>query len=139
MNQQPEIKTPVDDKYAGMDLQEFPFAVLENNYGQTETYRLDVISSFEKANAPRPVVIFVHGGGFLNHRNKRQEYISTFSRALTNAGYVVISPDYPSFNSSADRDEAGGFKIAADRAAAAVHEAYAYIQQHAEALNLDAL
>lgn len=138
MSQQPEIKTPADDKYAGMDLQEFPFAVLDNNYGQMETYCLDVISSPEKANAPRPVVIFVHGGGFLNHCNKRQGYIPTFSRALTSAGYVVISPDYPSFNSSVDRDAAGGFKIAADRAAAAVHAAYGYIQQHAEALNLDA-
>ena len=56
MNQHPEIKAPVDDKYAGMELQELPFAVLENNYGQMETYRLDVISSPEKADTPRPVV-----------------------------------------------------------------------------------
>lgn len=138
MNQQSEITTPVDDKYAGMDLQELPFAVLENNYGQMETYCLDIISSPEKANAPRPVIIFVHGGGFLNKHNKRQAYISTFSRTLTKAGYVVISPDYPLFNSVEDRTAAGGLKAAADRAAVAVHAAYAYVQQHAEELNLDA-
>lgn len=138
MNQQPEIKAPVDEKYAGMDLQELPFAVLENNYGQMETYRLDVISSPEKANAPRPVVIFVHGGGFMKNQDKRQGYIPTFARALTKAGYVVISPDYPTFNSGADRAAVGGYKTAADRAAVAVHAAYEYIQQHAEELNLDA-
>ena len=137
MNQQPEIKAPVDEKYAGMDLQELPFAVLENNYGQMETYRLDVISSPEKANVPRPVVIFVHGGGFMKNQDKRQGYIPTFARALTKAGYVVISPDYPTFNSGADRAAVGGYKTAADRAAVAVHATYEYLLQNAEALKLD--
>ena len=132
------VKIPVEEKYAGMELRELPFAELENNYGKRETYYLDVISPLEKAKAPRPVVIFVHGGGFLNQFNKRQGYVATFSRSLTAAGYVVISPDYPSFDSFEDRDAAGGYKVAADRASTAVHAAYAYVRKHAEELNLDA-
>ena len=138
MSQQFGMNPPTDDKYAGMELQELSFAVLENNYGQMETYCLDVISSPCKADSPRPVNIFVHGGGFLPKYDKRQRYVSIFSRALTNAGYVVISPDYPTFKSLQDREAAGGFRIAADRAAVAIHAVYAYIQQHAGELNLDA-
>lgn len=137
MSELPEAKPLNVDKYANMDLQEFPFAELENNYGEIETYHLDVISSLEKTDVPSPVVIFIHGGGFLTLFNKRQGYVPKFARALTEAGYVVISPDYPSFNTVEDQDAAGGYPVAADRAATAIHAAYKYIQQHAEALKLN--
>ncbi len=124
------------EAYAGMRLEELTFCRLENYYGEIQDYKLDVITSVEKPQNPRPVVIFVHGGGFVQPHNKRQGYIPVFARSLTAAGYAVVSPDYPIFNNSDDRlkwNESRG----ADRAAEALHIAYAYIKENAEKLNFD--
>lgn len=137
MSRENEINTRNDRLYSGMKLQEYPFAILRNSHGEPQTYYLDVIDAPEKSDSPRPVVIFVHGGGFVNHCDKRQGYIPVFARELTKAGYLVISPDYPVFDDVDQRDACGGFKAGADHAAEAVHETYLYIQQNAEALNAD--
>ena len=137
MSREIEPNTRDDSQYAGMDLQEYPFAVLQNSHDEPETYCLDVIAPLEKSDVPRPVVIFVHGGGFIRRCDKRQGYIPVFARDLTKAGYVVVSPDYPVFDDFDHRDACGGLKAGADRAAEAVHATYQYIQQNAHALNLD--
>ena len=138
MNPEAEFQTHDTSKYAGMDLQEYPFATLQNNYGKEETYCLDVISSPEKSQSPCPVVIFIHGGGFVKNNDKRQGYIPVFARALTKAGYIVVSPDYPIYENRQDRNDDGGDKTAADRAAVAIHAAYEYVQQNAKKFNMDA-
>lgn len=125
------------EAYAGMRLEEYTFCKLENYYGKEQDYKLDVITAPEDAESPRPVVIFVHGGGFVQPHDKRQGYIPTFAKALTKAGYAVVSPDYPIFDTSADRlkwNESHG----ADRAAEAVHLAYLYVKENAGKLNFDA-
>ena len=69
--------------------------------------------------APRPVVIFVHGG-FVIPNDKRQGYIPVFAKALTKAGYAVLSPDYPVFDNHEERAK-WNKSMGADRAAEAVH------------------
>lgn len=122
--------------YEGMILEEYAFCSMANHRGEMTEYRLDLITAQDKPGAPRPVVIFVHGGGFLVPNDKRQSYIPVFARALTAAGYAVVSPDYPVFETHAERS-AWNETQGADLAAEAVYRAYLYIRENAERLSLD--
>lgn len=123
--------------YEGMKVEEYSFTQMENYKGEVIDYKLDIISSFEPANSPRPVVIFVHGGGFCSVCDKRQGYIPMFARYLTKAGYVVISPDYPVFDNIEHRSTYTGFDRGAKKAAEAVHKAYEFIHTHASVMKFD--
>jgi len=137
-NSNPESKFVTKDlsAYNGMKLEEYTFCQLEDYNGIMQNYKLDVITSPEDPEAPRPVVIFIHGGGFIKPNDRRQGYIPTFARALTKAGYAVVSPDYPVFDSGAQR-ATWNKTLGADRAAEAVHLAYLYIKENAEKFNFD--
>ena len=123
--------------YQGMQVEEMVFCRMENYHGEEEDYKLDLITAPEVPEAPRPVVIFAHGGGFVRPNDKRQGYIPVFARALTAKGYAVVSPDYPVFDDHPHRatwNETQG----ADRAAEAVYRAYLFVKERAEDLRLDA-
>lgn len=138
MNTDPERKFISNGivAYDGMNLEEYVFCSLENYKGELQDYKLDIITSQKPSDKPIPVVIFVHGGGFVQPHDKRQGYIPTFARALTNAGYAVVSPDYPVFDNSAQR-EAWNDTLGADRAAEALHLAYEYVKANANKFNFD--
>lgn len=123
--------------YEGMQVEEYTFCQLENYHGDMQDYKLDVITSPEKSDKPLPVVIFVHGGGFIQPYNKRQKYIPRFAKVLTKAGYAVVSPDYPAFDDIEHR-ATWNETLGADRAAEAVHLAYLYVKDNAERFNFDA-
>ena len=123
--------------YEGMTVEEYTFCRLKNYRGEMQDYALDLITLPEPTEAPRPVVIFVHGGGFVQPYDKRQGYIPIFAKALTKAGYAVVSPDYPIFDTREQRNEWND-SFGADRAAEAIHLAYLYIKENAERLRLDA-
>ena len=137
VNPELEFKLKSLATYDGMRLDEYSFVYMENYKGEQQEYKLDVIAPLEKSEAPRPVVIFVHGGGFTQPCDKRQAYIPMFAHHLTKAGYVGISPDYPIFDDPEQRAAYAGADRGAARAAEAVHMAYLYIQQNADALHLD--
>ena len=122
--------------YLGMSLREMAFCRVKDHRGDLKEYRLDLIVSPGAPTEPRPVVIFVHGGGFLPPNDKRQSYVATFARALTEQGYAVISPDYPIFENNEQRalwNETQG----ADLAAEAIYRACLFVKENAEALSLD--
>lgn len=138
-SQNPEAKFITNNlaAYQGMTVEETVFCRMENHRGEEEDYKLDVIKASGADVSPRPVVIFVHGGGFVRPNDKRQGYIPVFARALTAAGYTVVSPDYPVFDSLTERakwNETDG----ADLAAEAVYRAYRFIKEHAEQFGFDA-
>ena len=122
--------------YEGMRVEEYTFCQLENYHGEMQDYKLDVITSPIESEKPQPVVIFVHGGGFVQPHNKRQGYIPVFAKFLTKAGYAVVSPDYPIFDNGAHR-ATWNETIGADRAAEAVHLAYLYVKANAKKFNFD--
>jgi len=124
-------------EYEGMKVVEYVFARMENYSGETLDYILDLVTSPEETGALRPVVIFVHGGGFMQPWNRRQPYIPVFARRLTAAGYAVVSPDYPLFDNPEQRAALSGCDLGADRAAEAVHRAYRFVQENAQELGLD--
>ena len=136
MNAEIQFRTKYQPDYTGMRLRTFDFAEMEDHDGRKQVYALDLIDR-EGQEGARPVVIFIHGGGFTQPCDRRQAYISRFAKDLTAAGYAVVSPDYPIFDDEAARDAAGGVAIAARLPAEAVHLAYGWLRGHAGELALD--
>ena len=137
MNPEIEFREKFKPDYTGMNLTELAFCEMEDHYGKQQIYKLDLITPPEKGDKPRPVVFFVHGGGFAQPCDKRQAYISMFARTLTAAGYAVVSPDYPIYDDSDQFHAVGDEKVAYTKAGEAVHLAYQYIVEHAGELDLD--
>ncbi len=137
LNPELEFRDRFKPDYTGMTLTELDFCEMEDYDGVRRTYRLDLITRPDKVHSPRPVVLFIHGGGFTQPCDKRQAYISVFARRLTDAGYAVVSPDYPVFDDETRFNGAGGEKAGYFKAGEAVHRAYQYIVEHAGELELD--
>ena len=135
MNPEMQFRRATDS--TGLQMEEIPFCEMPDFRGQTQTYRLDLIRAEGESGANIPAVFFIHGGGFTQPCDKRQSYISLFSRDLTKAGYAVVSPDYPLFDDDAHRDEAGGEQAGCEKAADAIHRAYQFISEHADQYGLD--
>lgn len=134
----PEIKFkryPPD--YSGLHVQEMPFCEAEDYQGKVQTYCLDMISANEPPKDLQRVVIFVHGGGFLEPCDKRQSYISYFAQKFVKAGYVVFSPDYPVFQSEAERDAFGSTADFCQKPAEVLHKAVTFIREHAASFGVD--
>lgn len=137
MNPEIEFRTKYKPDYTGMELSELTFGILADHSGQRRPYKLDIITAPGGSETPRPVVFFIHGGGFVQPCDKRQAYISVFARTLTAAGYAVVSPDYPLYDDDTQRDAPGGETAAYTKAAEAVHVAYQYLTENAAKLELD--
>lgn len=60
-------------------------------YGPQPAQQLEVIVPVAQADAKRPVVVFIYGGGW--HSGKAGEY-HFIGRTLARAGYVVVLPGY---------------------------------------------
>jgi acetyl esterase/lipase len=60
-------------------------------FGKAPLHRLDIWSTAQKANKPKPVLVFFYGGGWAN--GTRTEY-SYAARPFVEAGYIVVLPDY---------------------------------------------
>ena len=133
----PEIRfCPMNPDYSGMRLSTHAFAELEDIAGRRQNYDLDLMLPEQETSAPLPVVIFIHGCGFIPPCDRRQVYISLISRPLTQAGFAVISPDYPLFADEEERDRYGIMRGPVP-AASAIHAVRAWLKENAEALRLD--
>ena len=81
--------------------------------GQLETLRLDLYLPEDDLTILRPVIIWLHGGGFRPGNDKGQGYIVKLATEFASRGYVGVAADY---------------RVRADPAAdwpAAVHDAVA--------------
>lgn len=137
MNREIQYKKYRPD-YSGMILNEVTFAVMRDYENHEREYKLDIITSEKMEDNKYPAVFFVHGGGFMEPCDKRQAYISLFARKLTERGYILISPDYPIYETEEKLNQAGGESAGYLKAAEAVHYAYRYIKEHAEEYHIDA-
>ncbi len=133
-----------DHDYTGLNVKETVFATLLNRKGVPQDYRLDILtaSDCQKEGSPeekKPVIIFIHGGGFTMPHDKRQGYIPTFARKFVEMGFTVISPDYPVFENEVEYDAAyaNGFAGIVGPAAKAIVEVVRYLDLHAAELCLD--
>jgi len=123
--------------YSGMRVREMPFGSMENHHMEQEEYKLDFITKEGTVPDKLPAVFFIHGGGFKKPHDKRQVYISYFAKALTAAGYAVVSPDYPQFDSAQELEAAGGESAGYAKAAQAVNLAVEFMKSHSAELGID--
>lgn len=66
-------------------------ALADARYGPLEAQRIEVIVPDAPASAPRPVIVFIHGGGW--HSGVPGEY-HFLGRTFARAGYVVVLAGY---------------------------------------------
>jgi acetyl esterase/lipase len=69
------------------------FARVVNHKDALVELRLDVYEPFGDSCKNRPVILWVHGGGFTGG-TRTQSYISILANAFTRRGYVSVSTDY---------------------------------------------
>lgn len=65
-----------------------------NEKGETETLKLDIYSPKNDKLVNRPVIFWIHGGGFTYGNNKSQKYVVEMATRFAKKGYVGISIDY---------------------------------------------
>lgn len=138
--QNPEIQfRKFAPDYTGLKVEEVAFGTVVDFYGKEQEYKMDVIVSEEAdLTASLPCVVFIHGGGFVQPCDKRQAYIPIFAKSLCKAGYVVVSPDYPIFDTGEDREasglDRGDFGRKAAEAMVVMHD---YLMKNAERFHID--
>lgn len=123
--------------YTGMRVEEPVFAAMTDPYGRSRDYRMDILSPLDAGPDPRPVICFVHGGGFLQPCDRKQAYISYFAQKLLPAGYTLAVPDYPLFQDPADLDAAGDEYAQSFYAAEGIHRAAAWLRANGDTFRLD--
>ena len=122
--------------YSGMRLSTCTYGTFPDLLGRKTECRFDLMLPEKEAAGPLPVVIFIHGGGFVPPCDRRQAYISRIARPITRAGFAVISPDYPVFADEEERDRYS-IKACAAPAAAAIHGLRQWLCANGGALGLD--
>ena len=123
--------------YSGIRVQEPVFARMTGPDGCAQDYRMDILTPEGAGDAPRPVICFVHGGGFLQPCDRKQAYISYFAQKLLPAGYALAVPDYPLFGSEATLAATGDEYAQSRYAAEGIHRAAAWLRAHGAEYGLD--
>jgi acetyl esterase/lipase len=70
------------------------FAQSSGPEGELETLRLDLYLPEDGSAASRPVILWLHGGGFRPGNDKRQRYIVQLATEFAARGYVGVAADY---------------------------------------------
>ncbi len=70
------------------------FADVTNYLGKATPLNLDIYEPANDNTSARPVIIWIHGGGFRTGSTKTQGYIVNYSHRFAKRGYVCISIDY---------------------------------------------
>lgn len=65
-----------------------------NNRGENETLLLDIYAPTSGISKNRPVIMWMHGGGFRLKNDKSQKYIVAMSERFAKRGYVCVSINY---------------------------------------------
>lgn len=74
-------------------LMNLPYGVSKNLKGEDQVLTLSLFSPKNDTLSKRPVVVFIHGGGFVNG-DKNSGYAKTVSVDLAKRGFVVASINY---------------------------------------------
>ncbi len=70
------------------------FGEVTNFEGKTEKLLLDVYSPEGDKKGNRPVIMWIHGGGFRSGNDKTQSYIVKIANDFAQRGYVCVSVNY---------------------------------------------
>lgn len=70
------------------------FGTSVNEKGVNENLKLDIYSPEDDEIQNRPVIVWIHGGGFRHGNDKTQSYIVEMANRFTRKGYVCLAIDY---------------------------------------------
>jgi acetyl esterase/lipase len=70
------------------------FGVSVNEKGIKENLKLDIYAPENDKIKNRPVIVWIHGGGFRYGNDKTQSYIVEMAKRFTRKGYVCLAIDY---------------------------------------------
>lgn len=108
------------------------FGEMANFEGKTEKLLLDVYSPEGDVQAERPVILWIHGGGFRYGNDKSQGYIVKMATEFAKRGYVGVSINYRVRNNPRD-DKTGTMSDALEDAMLALD----WIRNNAVKLKID--
>ena len=108
------------------------FGEAVNFEGKPEKLLLDVYSPLGDSLNKRPVIMWIHGGGFRYGNDKSQSYIVRMSNEFAKRGYVCLSINYRLRNNPKD-DPKGTMSDALEDAG----KAFAWLKQQAVQLKID--
>lgn len=83
------------DRFSSVKLtSNIKFADVTNYLGKATPLNLDVYEPSNDNTPARPVIIWIHGGGFRTSSSKTQGYIVNYSNRFAKRGFVCISIEY---------------------------------------------
>lgn len=126
----------MEPDYSGLKLTELVFGEMTGHYGETKPYVLDLMTSPEEPCPPRPLVLFLHGGGFSPHADRHQWYIPKFARDLAARGWAVAAPDYPVYDTHEEFWDFG-LEPACRKVSEAIDLSLKYLEERKAELSLD--
>ncbi len=100
--------------------------------GEKQTLLLDIYSPENDNQLTRPVIVWIHGGGFRPGNDKTQSYIVEMANRFAKKGYVCISIDYRIRENPRD-DTAGTIEDAVEDALKGLD----WIRKNSESLKID--
>ncbi|RXZ81032.1 hypothetical protein EBB07_16505 [Paenibacillaceae bacterium] len=108
---------------------EIIYAVNANKQGKKESLALDLYEPVQEGEAARPLILFIHGGGF-NSGDKRDA--KAIAEEWASRGYVVASANYR-LRTNPERDMKGTL----DDALTDIGDALHWLNQHQEVYRID--
>ncbi len=104
-----------------------------------EKLEMDIYTPKGDTEVNRPVILYVHGGGFAGGKRDEKRY-TDFCETMAKKGYVAITMSYTLLRKGKSFGcdfSAEGKVDVFDGTAADVHAATQYVLEHAEAMNID--
>jgi len=90
-----ELKRYIDPVFESIVIQkDILFGEVINFKGEPEKLHLDIYTPENDTQTNRPVILWIHGGGFRIGNDKSQGYIVKMAIEFAKRGYVCISIDY---------------------------------------------
>jgi acetyl esterase/lipase len=94
-NQLPKKTRFLEKTFEEVDIQkDIKFAESVNEKGELENLKLDIYTPQGDEQLNRPVILWIHGGGFRPGNDKSQRYIVELAKRFAMKGYVGFSIDY---------------------------------------------
>ncbi|WP_372947484.1 alpha/beta hydrolase [Mariniphaga sp.] len=132
-NQLPEKTRYLDRTFKEVDIQkDIKFAESVNEKGELENLKLDIYTPQGDEQLNRPVILWIHGGGFRPGNDKSQSYIVELVKRFSMKGYVGLSIDYRIREQPRENPEETIFDAVEDAGKALV-----WLRENAEMLKID--
>lgn len=100
----PLLQTPpkqlthtITDEFKAANFQTPQIIAVSSTHTEQPIYTRLYLPDQTKFKGPRPLVVFSHGAGYLQHANYEWSYYSRehmFHTILTNEGFIVVAPDF---------------------------------------------